>query len=219
MNQRIKWMLIYSTVLSVALLITRITISERITFIFMIWNLFLAWIPFLITQKVLNKPSFKNSTLLFTLGFGAWLVFFPNAPYMLTDLFHLELRPYIPLWFDLALLLSFAWTAMLLAYLSLKDMFYFLSLRMKLRYAFPIMLFVIALSGYGIYLGRYGRFNSWEILTNPLELSETIFHTFIHPIRNRDVYYISGIMSAILFMFFGSLYALTQPLKSSENEH
>lgn len=88
---------------------------------FLCWNLFLAWIPWLAGQTFRAASRRRASTVLQLGWFALWLLFLPNAPYIATDLIHLAPRPPVPLWYDLALLLSYAGTGLLLGYVSLLE--------------------------------------------------------------------------------------------------
>ena len=137
------FLLIASTLFSVLLFATRLifidfdlgkiqSIDDLIfyrgkqTFFFLNWNLFLAWIPYLIALSLPYFYQKLNSKILIGCLLFAWLLFFPNAPYILTDFLHLQKRTSIPIWFDLMLLSSFAWTGLMLGYLSLLEVKRFL---------------------------------------------------------------------------------------------
>jgi uncharacterized membrane protein len=152
-------------------------------FAFLVWNLFLAWIPLLISSKLQLLQS-KNK-LRFAIVFLCWLVFVPNSFYIITDLFHLDMNESVPLWYDLALLLSFAWNGLLLGIVSIRQMQKLLENFLNRKLGMFFLLPVMALNGLGIYVGRYLRFNSWDIITNPLQLAQDIIYLFIHPLRNR----------------------------------
>jgi uncharacterized membrane protein len=157
----------------------RIIVSSNFNYLFLVWNLFLAWVPYILSTRLLAiRPEFyKNSSIVAL--FLSWLVFFPNAPYIITDLIHLRSKPPVPLWFDLILLISFVWNGMMLAYFSLRDVHQFLNRFFKEKYTWALVIFIMFLSGYGIYLGRIERWNSWDILTNPMNLVIHIFKTMI----------------------------------------
>src|SRR5258708_9092653 len=107
--------------LCVFLLMIRVARSGSIYYIFLAWNIFLAAIP-LFASSMLGAMVKRNSPVLFQLGcFCLWLLFLPNAPYIITDLIHLKPRPPVPLWYDLALIISCAGTGLLMGYLSLAD--------------------------------------------------------------------------------------------------
>ncbi len=164
--------LVYSfTLFSVGLLAYRIVKSDGLSYIFLIWNLFLAFIPWWISNylKKVDKLSFKHLPIL-----GIWILFLPNAPYILTDLFHLKPRPDLPLWYDLVLVLSFALAGMMVFFKSLKDMLVLLKERVSQFYVALITHFVFWVVSYGLYLGRYLRFNSWDII-HPIRLIKSSF--------------------------------------------
>ncbi len=168
---------------SLGLQFFRMIYTGQWLFVFLIWNLFLAWIPLLISSKLqLYQP--KNR-ILFIVVFLSWLAFVPNSFYIITDLFHLDMNEKVPLWYDLALLLSFAWNGLLLGIVSIRQMQLLLENFLNRKLGLFFLLPVMALNGLGIYIGRYLRFNSWDILTNPLQLAQDIIYLFIHPLRNR----------------------------------
>jgi uncharacterized membrane protein len=102
-----------------ALLVARWVYSEPGAYRFLAWNLFLAWIPLLAAVAVYDMQR-RSISLARLLPLGAlWLLFLPNAPYLLTDLIHLGSRNDAPLWFDLVLFSAFAWTGALMGFLSL----------------------------------------------------------------------------------------------------
>src|SRR5687768_15684815 len=113
--------LIISCLFSCILSFARIVYTGQLLFIFLIWNLFLAYIPYVITSGLEKNNKWINNRI-FYLIFIAWLLFIPNSFYIITDLFHLGVADSMPLWFDLALLLSFAWNGLLLGILSVRAM-------------------------------------------------------------------------------------------------
>lgn len=195
--------LVYSfTLFSATLLTYRIIKSEGLSYIFLAWNLFLALIPWWISNYLKQNKllQLKHVPL-----FGIWLLFIPNSPYILTDLFHLKPRPYLPLWFDLVLVLSFALIGMIVFLKSLKDMLSILK-----AYVSPILFtlvtpFIFWLISFGLYLGRYLRFNSWNVVNHPFQLmrqsfdilfeKDTIGFTLIFSVFMWFLYYITMCMN------------------------
>lgn len=153
-------------------------------FLFLNWNLFLAFIPWALTSLYAINPFFQKSKASIFILLFAWLLFFPNAPYILTDLFHLRLRSAMPIWFDLVLILSFAWTGLLFGFLSLWDIERILARTMKKRYVVIISTALLFLSSFGIYIGRYLRWNSWDIINQPLNLFYDIGDRIINPLSH-----------------------------------
>lgn len=176
--------LILSGLFSAGLLSFRIFYTGSLLFAFLAWNLFLAFVPYAISKQM-SKHIKKSNQFIFLFMAFTWLLFIPNAFYIITDLFHLDRNKSVPLWFDLALLLSFAWSGLLFGIVSVRQMEklfenYF-NKKFDLLFIFPVM----ALNGLGVYVGRYLRFNSWDVITNPFQLMQDIICLFVHPLRNR----------------------------------
>jgi uncharacterized membrane protein len=180
----IERLLILSSLFSVALSLLRVAYANELMFITLNWNLFLAVVPYGITRWLMARPDWVEKSGRFLFAFVSWLLFIPNAFYILTDLFHMDQKTVMPQWFDLALILSFAWNGLLLGVLSMRQMEKILELRIGLSsswlFVYPMML----LNAFGIYLGRYLRYNSWDVLSDPLSLFKDIVHLVIHPLRN-----------------------------------
>ena len=129
---------------------------------------------------------------------GAWLLFFPNAPYVLTDLIHLDGKqsPLVPEWYDLAMILSVALTGLIIGFLSLERVQGYIAQRTGVPWSWCFVVVVMFLSGFGIYLGRFLRWNSWDILTRPLPLLSDVADRFLHPFdhpRTMVVTFLFGI--------------------------
>jgi len=151
------------------------------TFFFLIWNLFLAWIPYGLALCI-DKVHQQFSSRVLTLGcLFVWLLFLPNAPYLITDLVHLKWRSPIPYWYDIMLFVSFAWTGLLLCLVSLFEIHFFLRKHLAKRWSWPILLSVIFLTGVGVYIGRFLRWNSWDILTQPISLIKDLIQLLTAP--------------------------------------
>ena len=198
-----------SVALSVLLIIGRVLMTGRLTFLFLVWNLFLALIPFALSTMLGVASGPLRARLLVPVG-AVWLLFFPNAPYILTDLFHLDTRPGVPLWYDLALILSCAWNGLMLAYASLSDMQRLVQQRLGFWPGWVFAAVALLLSGFGIYLGRYMRFNSWNILTNPLTLFFDILNRVLHPFSFPGTWGVTLVFGLFLLLGYGTVRVLGQ---------
>lgn len=147
------------------------------SFLFLVWNLFLAWIPYWIALALEGRYQWSKSRWLAGAMLIAWLLFFPNAPYILTDLLHLRNRAPIPHWYDLILIVSFAWTGLMLGFLSLYEIQFFIKKRLPNTVSWLLTVGAIFLCSFGIFLGRCLRWNSWDILTSPFSLFQDIFNS------------------------------------------
>lgn len=174
-------------------------------FLFLNWNLFLAFIPWFLTCISIALPRYFQSRLSILLLLVPWLLFFPNAPYILTDLFHLRGKLAMPVWFDALLIVSFAWVGLLYGFLSLLDIETLLGRFMKRRAVLATVSMLLFASAFGIYLGRYLRFNSWDIITNPLGLLGDIADRFITPYRHPRSWAMTLFMGAFLHIAYWSL--------------
>jgi len=184
--------------------IFRVGYSETKTFLFLNWNLFLAIIPWLLTSFAVIKPSVQKRKAMIFLLMGAWLLFFPNAPYILTDLFHLRLKFSMPIWFDLVLILSFAWTGMLFGFLSLWDIEKMLVNFIPPKTVKCISVILLFLGSFGIYLGRYLRWNSWDIIQEPFRLFYDIGDRIINPFEHPRTWGMTLFMGLFLNIIYWS---------------
>ncbi len=201
--------LFVSNAFSICLLIARLLISKKITYLFLSWNLALATIPFLVACFLYHNKQ-VHSRYFFLLIFPLWLFFYPNAPYIITDLLHLKAKAPLPLWYDVALLSSFAWNGLFLGLLSLYYMeksvlFYFNKTIANLTIVISIIL-----SGYGIYIGRFMRWNSWDMLNNPVKLWDDVSEPLFNPHENLKVYAFTIIFAALTALIFYLLKAFVK---------
>ncbi len=149
----------------VALLLARFHLDGTDKLAPLAFNLLLAWIPFLLSATLRALPRLRGSlrAALLTL----WLLFLPNAPYLLTDLVHLKHRPPIPHWYDIALFSMFSFAGLMLGAASMGHVYEQVARRLGGRAAWGMSLTVSALCGLGIYLGRVLRWSSWDAVTRP----------------------------------------------------
>jgi uncharacterized membrane protein len=226
-------MLTSSMCFSCMLVFIRVIHTGRPIFIFMIWNLFLAYIPYALStwltarygpgrddsssplsdQRRGSRPALtfrawtrrlRKRQLLIVLSF-IWLLFIPNAFYMLTDLYHLNdgsRHSRVPEWFDLALILSFAFNGLLLGVLSVRQMErLFLPNPTTIGswiFLYPIMV----LNALGVYTGRYLRYNSWDIISDPWQLLRDMISMVVHPLRNHPVWSMVLCFSILLMLIY-----------------
>ncbi len=186
-------------------------ITKKGTYIFLLWNLFLAWIPYLSAlalKPIYNKTNSK--TILFSI-LMIWLFFFPNAPYIITDFVHLRQRFNIPIWYDILMLFSFAGTGLVLGLLSLMEVEKFISDHYSKTMGRLIVSLSIPLCGFGIWMGRFQRWNSWDIVSRPDEIIKDIFLHISRPIEQMETMGISIGITIILFMSYGLISILKIP--------
>jgi uncharacterized membrane protein len=148
--------------------------------LWLLWNLFLATVPLLWSSAFKSFMAHKRSVLA-GVSFCLWLLFLPNAPYILTDLIHLSPRPGIPLWYVLALLLSCAGAGTMLGYISLMQVHAVVQCEYGKTVGWAVAAGSLMLCGFGIYVGRFLRWNSWDAFTNPIRLAKSMIGQFVDP--------------------------------------
>lgn len=187
------------------LLVLRMERSGSLFYGFLLWNLFLAWIPWL-TARAFRASSRRRSPRFLRFGwFTLWLLFLPNAPYVLTDLLHLASRPPVPLWYDLALLFSCAGTGLLLGYISLLEVQGTVEEQLGRMAGWIVAAGSLFLSGFGIYLGRFLRRNSWDPLTDPAGLFRDISDRLLNPTSYPRTYAVTLIFGISLLLGYVAL--------------
>ncbi|WP_411767760.1 DUF1361 domain-containing protein [Winogradskyella sp. A3E31] len=185
---------------SLIILMIRVKLNKSFFYLFLVWNIFLAIIPYAITMYI-NTKSLKHYKLV--LWFIIWLLFLPNAPYIITDFLHLRVANTHLLWLDIIVLLSFSLSGLVLFYLSLIDMQNILKKHFKSIPLNTVTFILIFLSAFGVYLGRYLRYNSWEIISQPQHLISDILVIFIAPYENIEVWLFTfGFGLFLYFVFF-----------------
>lgn len=181
---------------SIITLMVRIKLNKSFFYLFLVWNVFLAIIPYAITMYLDTKSNLSKLKL--SVWFLAWLTFLPNAPYIVTDLIHIKVGNNPLLWLDVLVVLSFALSGLFLFYLSLLDMQRLIKTQFERMPIEAIMLIIIFLCGFGVYLGRFLRYNSWEIISNPQVLISDIFNILLSPFNNSDVWFFTFVFGGFL---------------------
>jgi uncharacterized membrane protein len=166
-TKKITKILIVVSVVAIVFDLARLDLVGRETPIYLIWNLFLAWIPYVISFYLIKK---ETSIKIFIPLFILWLLFFPNAPYLVTDVMHIVSSPESFIWYDSLLFFLFGWIGLLLGIISLFQIHQYLKNHFNYLIS-EVMIFVICfVSSFGVYLGRFERWNSWDFFFHPLNL-------------------------------------------------
>ena len=184
---------------TLVLLAIRAFYTGSVTYFFYPWNLFLALVPVFISGLLIKQRALNYKGVLL---FALWLLFLPNAPYLVTDIFHFEQRPPVPFWFDLILVVSGAWNGILLCMISLFRVERFLKISWNSNIVSKLMPLIIVLCGYGVYIGRYLRYNSWDVVTEPLGILRTSTHHIHHPFQNLNVWLFTFVFASFLGIIY-----------------
>ena len=195
-------LLVFSSLFSVGLVFARVVYTLTPTYLALIWNLFLAWIPYISSYLLYKKSRQRIKDLIFFPWIGFWILFYPNAPYIITDLFHLAEHDGIPQWFDLVLIFSFALNGLVLSVLSMHDIQKVITRKYNKRTGWVLTAIFLLLSGFGVYLGRYLRWNSWDVFTQTLLLFSDLKHILVNPLQNAIVYGFTLVFSSFLMLFY-----------------
>jgi len=208
------------SIISVTLEKIHSRVAGREDYSFLVFNLGLAWIPFLAAcvayvarrNRIVFYLAMPTCTLV-------WLVFFPNAQYLLTDFQHLAYSNGLtPLWFDVIILIWFAWTGLLLGVTSL-----FLMQEIVEKTFSPLVgwIFVIGatvLSSIGVFMGRFLRWYSWDILQNPLPIMKDMVGIVRHPLSNLPTYVFTGLFTLLFLFIYLSIHLLANDLRQRRSQ-
>jgi len=186
------------------MIVVRVVLTGSGYYRFLLGNLFLASIPLFLSTLLLVAERWRVHWTIKLIVFGLWLLFLPNAPYILTDLLHLPRANQAPAWYDLALLLSCAGTGLLMGYLSLIDVQAIVARSFSAAVGWLFALVSLMLNGFAIYLGRFLRWNSWDVLIMPTRLFY-IAGGLLHPFSNTRAYSVTLVFGLILALGYVSL--------------
>lgn len=185
--------------LSAILLVIRMIASGTARLGFLQWNLFLAWLPlifaFLVYSRVKTRKDLTWQNGLLGL---LWLGFLPNSFYIITDLIHLQSSGEIGLLYDTAMITSFVLNGLLLGYMSIYLISKTLVSFTTERAVFVFMQIVLLLSAFAIYLGRYLRWNTWDLVANPAGLLFDVSDRIINPGTHTHTFVVTGVFFLLL---------------------
>ncbi len=185
------------------LLLVRILFSGQLNYLFLVWNIFLAWIPFFISssfEHINNKSKWKQFFI-----FCCWLVFFPNALYIITDLIHLELKSTVPKWFDAILLFSSSVVGLMMAFISLYRVEKYLHKLFGRKIVTALIIMILFLGSFGVYLGRFLRWNSWDIISNPFQLILSVGYRIFFPLDHLQTWGVTIIFTILFYLLYSSI--------------
>ncbi len=194
----LTFVLVVLSVGAAGLLAVRVDRVGEPAFVFLPGNFFLAWIPFVLSLCVAVVHGRGGPRLLLWVFGGCWLLFLPNAPYLLTDFIHLGRVGGAPLWFDAALIGTFAAAGLVLGLASLLVVHHVVESRAGPLVGWLVAVSSLVLSAVGIYLGRFPRFNSWDVLIDPGGLVAVVLRRFADPFGNPFLLRFGAVMSALL---------------------
>jgi uncharacterized membrane protein len=175
---------------------------------FLVWNLFLAWLPFVFALAAYTVARGRRGSPAVVVFGVLWLLFFPNAPYLLTDFIHLSASPSAPLWYDALMIASFAWTGLVLGFASLYLMQMIWQRAVGPVVAWLGVLAALGLASFGVYLGRFLGFNSWDALVRPSGVVRVIRNDLENPLQHPRLFGSLLVLTASLTVAYAVLYSL-----------
>src|SRR5688572_8937741 len=195
--------------LAISLVGMRMVLTHTLRHGYLVWNLFLAWLPLLFSLSAVHL-SRSQGTRHWKFWFLAiaWLLFLPNAPYIFTDLVHLGTRAHRLFWVDLTLIVLCAWTASLLGFLSLFTMQTLVRRSYGLMASWAFVVVISGLTGCGIFIGRFLRWNSWDVLVNPFGLAAGIVNWVFTSLTDQRLIIYPALFGMLFFAAHVTLTAL-----------
>lgn len=199
----------------IGLLILRIASSDSLRYTFLFWNLILATVPVLIAWWLVNRIRKHGWLKWQQIGLSVlWLVFLPNSFYIITDLIHLRANYEADLLFDITLLTSFIVAGMALGYASMYLVHSEMLKRMREHKAYIYVGLVFLLVSFAICLGRYLRWNTWDIVLRPAGLLFDVSDRLINPYTHIQTYQTTVILFLLLFSGYTVIYEAARLLKA-----
>ncbi len=204
-DRHVSLSLLIASLFPVGLLAIRILMTGRITYAFLLWNLVLAWVPLVCAWIVSHTKRPLSAWKLVWIPAFLWLLFFPNAPYILTDLGHLaRLSEWTlaPLGFDVVMILAFTLNALFAGFLSLFIMEEIWRGHLGSRVATTFSVISLVLAGFGVYIGRFLRWNSWDLFHRPLVLAHDLVVRVIDPLSYPRTWAFTALYSGFMLSIY-----------------
>jgi uncharacterized membrane protein len=205
--------LLFANGLSLLLFVFRVWSGQSLRFAFLPWNLVLAWVPVMLaasfSRYASNNKLLRLGNIILLL---LWLSFLPNSFYIVSDLIHLYETGEVNVLYDATLFFSFIFNGYVAGFLSVYIVHAQLLKRFTARRAHAIIAAVFLVCGFAIYLGRYMRWNTWDVLLHPLgvlfDASERVINPVAHPetiVTTGTFFLLLCAMYAVVFQFVLSL--------------
>ncbi len=211
--RRAFYPLLMCTVIALGFVAVRFHFSGTSMYRFLVWNLFLAWLPYWCSVMAAYwKQNLKRRRWLVWFAGAGWLILLPNAPYIMTDVIHVINNPTRQWWYDVGMVLSFALTGCFLGVVSLQIMHNLVRRRVGEIAGWVFVMICAGLSGFGVYLGRFERLNSWDVLLRPQRVLSEVGMRMIDPLshpRTAGVTLMFGALMLICYVMFTTAGAQT----------
>jgi uncharacterized membrane protein len=194
----------------VAMIAARVLYTQTWEHTAIAWNLFLAWIPFALALLVYDRARSGVLTPTLVMAGTLWLLFLPNAPYIVTDLKYVGDDRAVPVLYDVMLLSAAAWTGLLLGLTSLYLIHAVARRLVGAAGAWALVTGALALSSFGIYLGRVQRWNSWDVFVRPGHISSRLATGVLHPFDHPRPIAVTILFTSFLVISYLVFYSLVR---------
>ncbi len=217
--RRLAGALILSNLLSLMLFVARALSAQSLRFIFLPWNLVLAWMPLVFAvwlRRRLKVSSWvEPANIVLTL---LWLGFLPNSFYLVSDLIHLVSTGEVSKLYDAVMFLSYIFNGYVAGFYSLYIIHNQLLKRIIREQAHTFIAGVFLMCGFAIYLGRYLRWNTWDILVNPFGLLFDVSERVINPVAHPQVFTTTLTFFLLLTTMYAVIWQFVQALRSERKK-
>lgn len=199
----------------VILLLARVLTSDSSRYLFLLWNLVLASLAPLIAwwlvARIKNEGWLRLPQILLSV---LWLLVLPNSFYIVTDFIHLRPTYEASVLFDAVMLTMFTLSGMMLGYLSVVLVHRELKRRVSPKVAWAIIGGIFLVSSFAVYLGRFSRWNSWDIVLKPAGLLFDVSDRVVNPALHGETYVVTGILFMLLFSLYWVIWEALNYLRS-----
>jgi uncharacterized membrane protein len=196
-----------SSAFALAILAVRVAYTGSMDYRNLAWNVTLAWIPMVFSVVAYDRSGRGSRTAALAIPALLWLLFLPNAPYLVTDYSLLREHDGAPVWFDVLLLTAFAWSGLLLGFVSLYLMQSVFRRLFGWLTAWLLTLTAIGLASFGVFLGRFLRWNSWDVFVEPRALLADIWQRAADPLAHQDALAATVAFAGFMTLAYLGLYA------------
>jgi uncharacterized membrane protein len=193
-----------------AMVAVRVVYTDSGNYVNLVWNLFLAWVPLAFALVVYDGVQRGARRLPLIVCGVIWLLFFPNAPYLITDFKYLDIVDGAPIWYDAVLVSAAAWAGLALGFISLYLMHSVARRYLGSLNAWLAVGAVLALSSFGVFLGRFRRWNSWDLFVQPHSLLGDVARGVADPLAYPRALAVMIVFSAFLASTYLVFYAFAR---------
>jgi uncharacterized membrane protein len=209
-NKKQNSSLIILGFLSLLLILLRVKITHDIYLLFLLWNLFLAYIPYVVSSKI--KTTIPGTFRFYTLLIG-WLLFVPNSFYLITDFVHLHHSNTVQYLFDAVMLSCFTLAGFYAGMVSLLHIHKLVEMKFSQKRCNYLIIALCYIISFGVYLGRMLRFNSWDILSHPIDLFWNIFKS----LAKLEAYVFTLVLGTFILFIYTFSYQLLNKKTSNKS--